>query len=102
VKNERVQIRSVGPYDRTCLGIHSNPGKELRVVEWLEHSHKRHSLLHVDLAFHTVVESEPKAIGPRLGHADDIREHLYSRGAIAFKGALSRARSQFSPSSSRY
>src|SRR5881394_3915440 len=62
MKNARVQIRTVGPHDRSELGVDSNLLELTTVARGGEHSFKGDQRRDVDDAFGAVVEREPQSI----------------------------------------
>lgn len=61
MQNERVEVRTIGPHDRSQLVVHANPCKEVGVLKWLKHRPVQLSG-EVDIARAAIAEAKPQPV----------------------------------------
>ncbi len=64
VQNQRVEIRTIGPHDRSQLVIHANLSKEVRVSKWIKHRAVQLAC-EIDVSRAAVAEADPQPVVPK-------------------------------------
>lgn len=77
VKNIRIEIRSVRPDDRAGLRIHTDLSEPCGIPHRREYAFESHQSADINYAFHSVFETQIKAIITNGSHSYNIFQHSF-------------------------